>query len=88
MTLRDTTPVAGRPCYWCDRPMTKKSNKSGSSPLPTHATKDHIVPRCRGGGNRNGNRVWACLRCNNLKGNMMPDDWMAWMAVNPEKVAW
>lgn len=76
--------VAGRPCHWCKRPMTRRRRPDERVALGTAASRDHVVPKAKGG----TAKVWACNRCNNLKGDMMPDDWMAWMMVNPEKVAW
>jgi hypothetical protein len=37
----------------------------------------------RGGTNAKENIRQACYRCNNIKGNMMPDEWTAFMAANP-----
>lgn len=36
-----------------------------------HATKDHVLPKSKGG------RwiIWACFRCNKLKGSMTPREW-------------
>ncbi len=40
------------------------------------STKDHIVPRSRGGGNRASNLVKACPRCNGDKGNKTLLEWL------------
>jgi hypothetical protein len=61
--------VAGIPCHWCGVPMTARN---GQPKDPTDATRDHVFPKSRGG----KDRVWACLRCNTLKGNMDPMDWV------------
>jgi 5-methylcytosine-specific restriction endonuclease McrA len=37
-------------------------------------TVDHIYPKSRGGEDSWENLVTACLRCNNKKGNLTPDD--------------
>jgi len=37
-------------------------------------TVDHIVPKMRGGRDAWDNLVAACIRCNNKKGNMTPDE--------------
>lgn len=44
-------------CYYCGVPLTLKS-----------ATKDHRIPRCRGGSDSIKNIVPACLACNQKKG--------------------
>lgn len=37
-------------------------------------TLDHVIPRSRGGANTWENLVACCLRCNNLKGDRLPDE--------------
>lgn len=37
------------------------------------ATRDHVLPMCRGGTNAE-NLVAACLRCNSEKGDRLPTD--------------
>jgi len=32
-----------------------------------YMTVDHVIPRCKGGGNNSANLVTACERCNNMK---------------------
>jgi 5-methylcytosine-specific restriction endonuclease McrA len=40
-----------------------------------HATTvDHVLPRSRGGADSWDNLVACCLRCNNLKGNLTPEE--------------
>ena len=56
--LRDTYT-----CQYC-------SDKPGQLLL----TVDHVVPRSRGGGHAWGNLVTACKRCNQRKGNALPDE--------------
>ena len=40
-------------------------------------TVDHWIPLCRGGTNKTVNLVCACSKCNELKGNSMPDEFLA-----------
>lgn len=44
-------------CYYCEEKLDRY-------------TKDHIIPRCRGGSKIEDNIVYACKRCNTLKDNM------------------
>lgn len=37
-------------------------------------TVDHVVPTARGGSNTLGNKVLACADCNNIKGDMLPEE--------------
>lgn len=40
-------------------------------------TVDHWIPLCRGGTNKTVNLVCACSECNELKGNSMPEEFLA-----------
>lgn len=62
----------GKLCPYCDRVMDRAS-------VRLQATRDHVVPRCRGG----GATVVACITCNGIKGNMLPEVWETFMAANP-----
>ncbi len=46
-------------CFYCDAFMTAAI-----------VTKDHIVPRCRGGGSGDDNLVACCLFCNGTKSDL------------------
>jgi 5-methylcytosine-specific restriction endonuclease McrA len=49
-----------------------------ASPLElAFATLDHVVPLARGGAHTPGNLVAACLRCNRLKGDLLPQEFFA-----------
>ncbi len=50
-------------CQYCDQ-------RFGAGEL----TLDHVIPRSRGGANTWENLVACCLRCNNLKGDRLPDE--------------
>lgn len=69
----------GKPCHWCRRPM--RTDTRWLCP-----TRDHVVPRSRyrEGQTSIGNVVWACLACNDLKGDMTPEAWRALMRQVPE----
>lgn len=49
-------------CHYCNREMAEPPRRKGRFPSNTK-TKDHVVPRCNGG----GRTVDACLRCNCVK---------------------
>ncbi|MDP3139814.1 MAG: HNH endonuclease [Burkholderiaceae bacterium] len=38
-------------------------------------TVDHYLPQALGGTNARPNLKWCCQACNNLKGDMTPDEW-------------
>ena len=56
-------------CYYCNDPF-------GSFAEDKLPTKDHVVPRGKGGANSWHNIVIACLRCNNQKGDLSLDDFL------------
>lgn len=58
-------------CGYCKREMIPYSD--------THPTRDHVYPRSRGG----TRTIWACVTCNNMKANMLPEDWQTFMDENP-----
>jgi hypothetical protein len=66
-------------CYWCKRQLLATTAISVLA-----ATRDHVIPECRGG----TKIVWACFGCNNMKGNMMPHEWLRYMEMNPEWWRW
>lgn len=49
-------------CFYCEGPMTRAT-----------ATRDHIVPKCRGGSNDTSNLVASCLYCNGAKADLDAD---------------
>lgn len=62
-------------CVYCRRKLEPRN-----TPSLLATTNDHYVPASRGG---SMTRL-ACYHCNHLKGDMMPDEWAAFMAENPE----
>ena len=51
-------------CRYCSVLLTKSG--------PTKATKDHVVPRSKGGSNARYNIVMACYACNQAKDDSIP----------------
>ncbi len=56
-------------CYYC-----------GRSILPKELTMDHIVPIARGGKTTKSNVVPCCKECNNLKKQLLPMEWQAYLS--------
>lgn len=50
-------------CCYCHHEMTLDFNMMSS------ATRDHVVPKSKGGKGNRHNIVCACLRCNQIKGS-------------------
>jgi hypothetical protein len=61
----------GEYCTYCRREMVAYSL--------THPTRDHVVPRSKGG----KRTVLACATCNHMKGDMMPNEWQEFMSRFP-----
>lgn len=62
-------------CHYCRRALTAAA-KGGS----TAATRDHVVPKALGG----TTTVLCCRACNEIKGDMNPDQWREIMALVPQ----
>lgn len=43
-----------------------------------YATRDHIVPRSRGGKSDPANIILCCKDCNSQKGSLTPDEYAQW----------
>jgi len=59
-------PAATLRCLWCGRPLGGL----------VAATRDHVVPRVKGGPCWPENEVAACGRCNLSRGHTSPADWL------------
>ena len=57
-------------CALCGHPITEKTNKG-----PWRLTAEHTIPRCQGGASDSTNLVPAHEICNNIKTNIMPEEW-------------
>lgn len=66
-------------CEYCKREMHNRHLSFDG----LRKTRDHYIPLSRGGTNARENIRFACHRCNGLKGNMMPDEWEAYMVAVP-----
>lgn len=60
-TLRQLFNLYDGTCQYCLKPMPY-----------ANATKDHALPKSKGGANHDGNIVLACKRCNNKKASRFP----------------
>lgn len=59
-------------CGYCGRELAC----SCDAVLPiAQAVSDHVMPRSRGGGDEDANRVLACVSCNSSKRDMTPSEW-------------
>lgn len=62
----------GKSCSYCDRVMNSRD-------VRLHATRDHVVPVSKGG----KVKLICCITCNGIKGDMLPEQWGAFMAAHP-----
>lgn len=56
----------GPSCVWCSRPFGRLSRP----------TREHVIPRVKGGPNWLENEVAACRRCNAERGHASPVQWL------------
>lgn len=61
-------------CHWCKRALLKPTSKGA-----LRRTRDHVFPQSRGG----SWTVPCCLACNQLKADMLPEQWRAFCEANP-----
>lgn len=61
--------AVGKPCPYCEEPMTLHGRRS-------KATKDHVVPRIRGGKLTTRNRLIVCAGCNGDKSSRTLEEWL------------
>ena len=59
------TPIKTALCWICGLPFVGKSD----NPAALRRSKDHIIPRCKGGQSIFGNLEWAHLCCNSWRGH-------------------
>jgi hypothetical protein len=57
----------GDGCVWCSRPFDHL----------VHPTREHVIPRIKGGPSWLENEVAACARCNRERGHASPVQWLA-----------
>ena len=67
-----TPPLSNRALFARDR---NTCQYCGGSFHPRHLTRDHVVPRCRGGEDTWANAASACMPCNSAKGGRTPEAW-------------
>lgn len=60
--------LGGRRCAWCGFDLAKPSARP---------TRDHVVPKIKGGPTRLENEVAACGSCNRLRGHASPSQFIA-----------
>ncbi|HYF28312.1 MAG TPA: HNH endonuclease [Baekduia sp.] len=65
--LAQAVATDGGRCVWC----------GASFDRLRHPTRDHLVPRVKGGPSWAQNELAACRRCNRERGHVAPADWIA-----------
>jgi 5-methylcytosine-specific restriction endonuclease McrA len=59
--------LTGGTCTWCGYDLSKTNARP---------TRDHLVPKIKGGPTRLENEVAACGSCNGLRGTTAPGQWI------------
>lgn len=80
----------GKTCTYCERRLESVDSARGHNTSWLAATKDHVLPKSKGGDlwPHILRLVWACRLCNNLKGNLLPDEWSKFMRAYPRWWTW
>lgn len=62
----------GKPCYYCKRIMLPYDNSGKVNPIRAgqECSIEHVVPRALGGTDHADNLLFACRRCNALRGHL------------------
>lgn len=58
-------------CPYCLKPM-----------LPEEMTRDHVLPKSRGGKTEKGNIIIVCKHCNQEKGALTLEEYKEWKRLN------
>lgn len=62
-------------CYYCIQPV-----EAFSLTHPRYPTRDHKIPKARGGSNANENKVLCCFACNRTKSDMTEPEFRHFVA--------
>ena len=65
--------ITAKRCIWCGRKPNRRNWK------PNARTREHIMPKSKGGSNSLRNMGLACKECNQRRGN--DDSWLPYMSV-------
>lgn len=65
---------SGKTCHYCGRIMAPNGQTGALA-----QTEDHVWPKSLGG----VRTVPCCFTCNNMKGQMTPEQWLAFRQENP-----
>lgn len=77
--------MAKRACFYCERTFSRLLPGEMDNEPMVLRTKDHVIPKSRGGNDTAKNIVIACEKCNRLKGNMFPEDFLSFLKSGVEK---
>lgn len=65
--------IQKKKCWLCGKPMiVDKKQKSKVRNCKRNCSKDHVFPKSVVGANTKNNVLFACAKCNSLKGDRMP----------------
>ena len=66
-------------CWYCGCQLTPPTSDAS---IKTQVTRDHVVPRSKGGSSRSANLVAACRGCNNAKRAKSLEEYRATLQAN------
>lgn len=73
-------------CYYCDKPIVHyKAATHANGLYGNKRTKEHIIPRSKGGTNNSINIIWACEKCNSRRSSISIEDYYKSMCRTKEE---
>ena len=69
-------PEGSDQCFYCGQGLVQGADQPKSPVHPRTRTRDHVVPKSKGG----DKKVWACWACNSDKTNLTLDEYRLLLA--------
>jgi hypothetical protein len=82
--VKGNIPTTYTHCHYCELPFTA-DQYCWTSNDGRRRTRDHFIPRSKGGENSASNIYIVCQYCNTLKGNYLPFEFIYWLRC---KIEW
>lgn len=71
--------MSRKTCFYCERPFNRLYPGEVSGGEHVFKTRDHVIPRSRGGSHHHKNIVEACDKCNRLKANKLLEEFVEFL---------
>ena len=78
--------ICRRFCYYCGRLLKTYDKNPDNGGWGDSATRDHVVPKSKGGTGSRGNLVHCCWTCNQRKGSRSHDEYLDDLLASDERI--